>query len=62
MASLFKKKTEVKLELLTDIGMLLMVEKGTVGGICHSIHRHTKASDKYMKSYDKNVSHVFRCK
>ena len=36
--------------------MLLMVEKGTGGGICHSIHRHTKASDKYMKSYDKNVS------
>ena len=42
--------------------MLLMVEKGTGSGICHSIHRHRKASDKYMKSYDKNVSHVFRCK
>ena len=27
MASLFKKKTEVKLELLTDINMLLTVEK-----------------------------------
>ena len=32
------KKTEVKLELLTDIDMLLMVEKGIRGGICHTIH------------------------
>ena len=28
------KKTGVKLELLTDIDMLLMVEKGIRGGIC----------------------------
>ena len=32
------KKTEVKLELLTDIDMLLMVEKGIRGGICQSIY------------------------
>ena len=32
------KKTEVKLELFTDIDMLLMVEKGIRGGICHTIH------------------------
>ena len=32
------KKTEVKLDLLTDIDMLLMVEKGIKGGICHAIH------------------------
>ena len=32
------KKTNVKLELLTNINMLLMVEKGIRGGICHSIH------------------------
>ena len=30
------KKTKVKLELLTDIYMLLMVEKGTRGGICQA--------------------------
>ena len=33
------KKTEVKLELLADVDMLLMVEKGIRGGICHAIYR-----------------------
>ena len=32
------KKTKVKLDLLTDTNMLLMVEKGIRGGICHSIY------------------------
>ena len=31
------KKTEVKLELFTENDMLLMVEKGIRGGICHAI-------------------------
>ena len=31
------KKTKVKLALLTDVDMLLMVEKGIRGGICHVI-------------------------
>ena len=48
------KKTEVELELLTDVDMLLMVEKGIRGGICHAIHRYAKASNKYMKNYEKN--------
>ena len=29
---------KVKLDLLTDIDMLLMLEKGIRGGICHSIY------------------------
>ena len=48
------KKTKVKLELLTDIDMLLMVEKGSQGCICHSIYRYAKSNNKYMKDYDKN--------
>ena len=34
--------------------MLFMTEKGTRGGICHTIHRFSKANNKYMKKYDKN--------
>ena len=34
--------------------MLLMVEKGIRGGICHSIYQYAKANNKYMKDYDKN--------
>ena len=59
------KKTEVKLELLTDIDMILMIEKGIKNEICHAIHRYAKANNKYMKNY-KNIESlyliVFRCK
>ena len=34
--------------------MLLMVEKGIRGGICHAIHRYAKANNNYMRNYDKN--------
>ena len=53
MASM-SKKTNVKLELLTNYDMLLMVEEGIKGGICHLIHRYAKANNKSMKNYDKN--------
>ena len=48
------KKREVNLELLTDIDMLLVVQKGIRGGICHAIRQNAKANNKYMKDYDEN--------
>ena len=53
------KKIEVKLELLTDVDMLLMVEKGIRGGICHVMHGHEKANNKYMKNYNKDEEESF---
>ena len=54
------KNTKVKLDLLTDIDMLLMVEKGIRGEICHSIYRYVNTNNKYMEDYD-NIwnRHIF---
>ena len=53
------KKTNIELELLTDYNMLLMLEEGIRGGICHSIHRYAKANNKYMKNYNNNEESLY---
>ena len=42
------KITKVKLELLTDYGMLFKVEKGIRAGICQGTHKYAKANNKYI--------------
>ena len=53
------KKTKVKLELLTDVDMLLMIEKGIRRGICDAIYNHEEANNKYMKNYNKDKEYSF---
>ena len=45
--------------MITDPDMLLMVEKGIRGGICHAILRYAKANNKYMKDYNKDEEESF---
>lgn len=33
--------------------MLLMVRKGFIGGVCHSIIAYATANNKYMKDFGK---------
>ena len=53
------KKTGIKLELLSDIDMLLMFEKGTRGGISVISNRYGEANNKYMKDFDENKLSTF---
>ena len=47
------KHSEVELELITDIDMYLMVEKGIRGGISMISHRYVKANDlRISDEYD----------
>ena len=39
--------------------MLLIVEKGIKGEICHAIHRYAKTNKKYLKNYDENIESLY---
>ena len=53
------KQSNVNLELLTNMDMLLMFEQGIRAGICQAIVPYVKANNKYLKNYDKNIRSSF---
>ena len=48
------KMTGISSELLNDVNMLLMFEKGIRGGISIISNRYGEANNKYMKCFNKN--------
>ena len=46
------KMTGIELELISDVDMYLMIEKGLRGGMSVISHRKAEANNKYMKTYD----------
>ena len=46
------KMTGIELELISDVDMYLMIEKGLRRGMSVISHRKAEASNKYMKSYN----------
>ena len=53
------KITKTKIELLTDINMVLMIEKGIHGGLTRVIKKHAIANNKYLPCYDSTKKSVY---
>ena len=51
--------TGVELELLTDVDMLLMVERGMRGGNSNAFCRFSQANNKFMKEFDESQPSKF---
>ena len=55
----FLKMTGIELWLISDIDIHLFVEKGIRRGISYIAKRYSKATNKYMQSYDPNIPSKF---
>ena len=53
------KITKAKIELFTDINMVLMAEKRIRGGLTQVVKKHGFANNKCLPTYDKSKNSVF---
>jgi uncharacterized protein YeeX (DUF496 family) len=53
------KMTNVRLELLSDIDQILMVEAGIRGGISQISNRYMKANNPYLPDYDSTLKKTY---
>ena len=53
------QKNKIKLDLFTNINMLLMVEKSIRGGICQSIYQYAKANNIHELMIKIENRHIF---
>lgn len=52
-------KTGIQLELISDIEIFRMIQKGIRGGVCMCSKRHAKANHKYLDTYDPSRTNSF---
>lgn len=51
--------TNVKLQLINDLEIVRMIQKGIRGGVCLCSTRYVKANNKYMPDYDPSIPNNF---
>ena len=55
------EKTGIVSELLTNVNMILIVEKEIRGGICHAIHRNKKKESSYLMNLMQTICMNGQC-